>query len=75
MPLHPSVDLLRLHWFISDFENQLTFVDVNKASLLAFPDDCFHLLRFNVLVLPPLADACSVLPYPAATIYISALEV
>lgn len=63
MPLHPSVDLLRPHLIPSCFEIKLTFINFNKSPLLAFSNDCAHLLRLNVLDLSPLTNTCSVLAW------------
>lgn len=55
--LNPSLDLLRVHWYVSHFKSELTFVRFNKFPPLALPHDRRHLLRLDILVLPPLADA------------------
>lgn len=61
MPLHPSLDLLLLYLVASYFKNKLAFVDFYELPLLTFPNNCFHLLWLNILVLSPLTYARSVL--------------
>jgi hypothetical protein len=62
VPLHPSLDLLPIYFVASHLEYQLALVSLDELPLLTFSHDCLHLLRFDVFVLTPLADARSVLP-------------
>lgn len=66
MPLHPSLDLLRLHLITSHLKVKFILVGFYKLPFLAFPDNCLHLLRLHIFVLLPLTDARSVLPQPVA---------
>jgi hypothetical protein len=65
VPLHPPLDLRRLYFAASHLEHELAFVSLDELPLLTLSHDRLHLLRLNVLVLAPLADARSVLPKPA----------
>lgn len=68
VPLHPSVDLLWLHFVASDFENKLAFIDFSELSLLLLPNNRSHLLRLDIFVHFPLTYACPVLPQPTSII-------
>lgn len=57
MSPHESVDLLRLYLLPSHVEPEWAFVCLNKPSLLALSHDRLHLMRLDVLVFSPLADA------------------
>lgn len=74
MPLHPSVNLLWLYFIASNLKNKLAFINLDKLSLLSFPDNRSHLLRLDILIQPPLAYACSVLPDPIQYDCIRTLE-
>jgi hypothetical protein len=57
VPLHPPLDLLRLYLAASHLEHELGLVGLDDLSLQALSHDRLHLLRLDVLVLAPLADA------------------
>ena len=55
VPLHPSIDLLRLHDASPYFEGKLSLCLLDKPPLLSLSHDGFHLVCFDVLVPGPLA--------------------
>jgi hypothetical protein len=63
--LHPSINLLAVYFVASDFEHELALVRLDELPLLMLSHDCLHLLRFDIFILTPLADARSVLPQSA----------
>lgn len=65
MPLHPSLDLLWVHFLASDVERQILFLYLYEVSLLAFLDYPLHLSWFDVLVKFPLAQTQSILTNPS----------
>jgi hypothetical protein len=65
MPLHPSLDLLPIYFVASHLEYQSALVRLDELPLLTLSHDRLHLLRLDILVLIPLADARSVLPQSA----------
>jgi len=65
VPLHPPVNLLRLYLAASHLEHERALVGLDELSLLSLSHDRLHLLRLDVLVVVPLADARSILPWPA----------
>jgi hypothetical protein len=57
VPLHPPLDLLQLYLAASHLERELALIGLDELPLLALSHDRLHLLRLDVLVLAPLADA------------------
>jgi hypothetical protein len=65
MSLHPSLDLGKLYLGASHVKDKLALVGLGKPPLLVLSYDSSHLVWLNLLVLSPLSDAQSVLPFSA----------
>jgi hypothetical protein len=50
IPLHPSINLLRLHHVSPYFEDKLSFTRLDKPPILSLSHDRLHLVRLDVLV-------------------------
>ncbi len=55
IPLHPSINLSGLNDVPSYLEYELSFVCLDKLSLLSLSHDGFHLVRLHILIQAPLA--------------------
>ena len=60
---HPSIDFLRWDLLAPHGESKLWSVALDNSSILLFSDNCFYLLRLNILAQIPLFKAMFVLPF------------
>ena len=60
--LHPPLDLLQLYFAAPHLKRKLALAGLDELPPLALSHDRLHLLRLDVLVFAPLADAGTVLP-------------
>lgn len=59
----------------SNFKDKLALLDLDELPSLPFPNDCFPLFWLDVLVLAPLAYACSILAYPGQKIVLAIVSI
>lgn len=65
VPLHPPLDLRRLYFATSHLKHEVFLLSLDELPLLTLSHNRLHLLRLEILVLAPIADARSVLSKPA----------